>query len=428
MTATLRSRLGGLAGGRMRRAVLVLAGGTALAQLIVLLSTPIISRLYTPAEFGAAAGLLALVVLLTPIAGLTYDHAIPIPRERDAVTNLILLCILITLFVAVGLAVVFLVAGEQVVNLFSGGALESSLWLLVVALIGAGLTSAVTGWAIREREFGAISNSRVSQSIALVATQLGAGFAGAGGGGLVLGDAVGRVTAFLQLQRRLRSARRRTPSVPTPEKLFEVARRYKHFPLVGTWPNLIQGVVLQAPLLLLIGLYGAAEGGQFALAQRLIAAPVVLIVLSVSQVFIAEASAQLQRDPAGLRPLFSHSLRRLARSGVPFLPLLSFAGIILVPVVFGEPWRDAGLYIAALSPMYVAQLITSPFGGILDVLERQDLLLVREAARIVLMAGAVIVADALGFSALTAVIMVGIAGAVSYAIYGGISWYAVRRA
>lgn len=428
MIAGLRARAVRLAGGRMRRAVLVLAGGTALAQLIVLAAMPVISRLYNPTEFGAAAGLLALLVVLVPVAALTYDHALPIAPDERAVSSLLRVCALATVVTSIVLGLVLIFAGERIVDLLAGGELTGWLWLLVVGLLVGGLLLTLTGWAIRDREFPAISQSRIAQSVGLVTTQIGAGLLGMGGAGLMLGDVVGRAVALVRLTIRRRFRKTPTPDPVSRRSLAEVSRRYRRFPLVGTWPNLAQGFVLQAPLLLLIGFYGTAVGGVFAFAQRLIAAPVALIVLSVSQVFVAEAADQLRRDPAGLQKLFADSLRRLVRTGVPLLPLLTVVAIPVVPFVFGEAWRDAGLYLVALSPLYAAQILTSPFGGVLDVLERQDLLLVREVFRAIVMVGAVVVADALGYSALVAVFMVGIAGAVSYAVYGAISWYAVRRA
>ncbi len=69
-------------------------------------------------------------------------------------------------------------------------------------------------------------------------------------------------------------------------RLRWAARRYRRFPLIGSWPSLINSIGFEAPLLLIVAFYGAHTGGLFAFAQRLIGAPVALFVLAVSQVFV----------------------------------------------------------------------------------------------------------------------------------------------
>ena len=81
---------------------------------------------------------------------------------------------------------------------------------------------------------------------------------------------------------------------------------------------------------------------------------------------------------------------------------------------------------AILTPLYAAQLLTSPLGGTLTVLERQDLLLVRELVRICLLAVAIVIAELLQFPAAGAVAMLSAGGTLAYVAYGAISWHALR--
>jgi O-antigen/teichoic acid export membrane protein len=414
--------------GRLRRSVLVLAGGTAAGQGIVALSSPIISRLFTPAEFGAAAAAIALVTLVLTVTCVAYNQAIPLPKEDRVGSDLVALSAIAAVAMSAVFAIVLLIFGHLVLHALDDEAMEPYLWVLVVAQLAGGLTLALTGWAIRQREFGALSGSRITQSIAMVTTQVAAGFAGMGGGGLMIGDAVGRAAAATRLWFRLRRDKARRMVRPTGPGLKYAASRYRRFPLIGSWPTLINAAALEAPLLLVVALYDPHVGGNFALASRLIAAPATLVVQSVSQVFIAEAAEQAQRDPAGLRSLFTVSLRKLIRTGVPAMALLAIPAAFLVPYIFGSAWTDAGYYLAILTPMYMAQLVTSPFGGALDVLERQDLVLVREIVRIGLMVLSVVGAEMAGLSGTGAVVMISIAGTLSYGLYGAISWHAVRVA
>jgi O-antigen/teichoic acid export membrane protein len=112
--------------------------------------------------------------------------------------------------------------------------------------------------------------------------------------------------------------------------------------------------------------------------------------------------------------------------GVPLMLLVPVPALLLVPPIFGESWSEAGVFIAILTPLYAAQLLSSPLGGTLTVLERQDLLLVRELARICLLGAAIVIAELLAFPAAAAVAMLSAGGTLAYVVYGAISFHALR--
>ncbi len=167
------------------------------------------------------------------------------------------------------------------------------------------------------------------------------------------------------------------------------------------------------------------SGGQFALAVRIGALPVTLVAAAVSQVFVAE-TARLARDqPSEMRVMFGRTTRILAlASAGPFL-LMAILAPILAGLIFGEAWQDAGLYVAILAPMFYLQLVTSPTGGTLDVLERQDLHLVREVLRLVFVGAAAVISVAIHASPVLAVAIFGVAGCFTYITYGLTSWRAI---
>jgi O-antigen/teichoic acid export membrane protein len=418
-------RLGRALSGDLRRAVAIVAGGHLFAYAVAAVSYPILSRLYDPSEFGAFAAGAALLALLITITCLTYNNAIPLPERDEVATDLIVVCVLATIALTSLTTLALLVAGEQILGLFNAEALAPYWWLLAVGQTAGGLYLALTGWAVRHRDFKGIATARIGQSVATALTQVTTGIAGASSAGLLAGDALGRTTGGAQLSARAWSRLGRALSRTTRPRVRWAARRYRRFPLLGSWPTLINGISQDAPLLLLITFYGATTGGLFAFAQRLIGAPVTLAVLSIGQVFFAEAARQV-RAGSLLQPIFRTTLRKLAVACVPFLILAPLLAVLLVGPVFGPEWSTTGTYIAILTPLYTTQVLSAPF-AILEILERQDLLLVRELLRIALLVLAIVVAQVLALSALWAVVLLSTAGTCAYIIHGGIGWYALTR-
>ena len=412
--------------GSLRRSIGVLAGGHALAQVVAAISYPFLTRLYDPTEFGAFAATASLLGLVLVVTCLTFDHAVPLPEEDETAGELVILCVLATLAFCACTAVALLVAHEQILGVIHAGALASYWWVLVAAQAAGGLYLALTGWAVRDRDFGALATARLGQGVATAGTQVLTGVAGASAAGLLAGDALGRIAGAGRLSaRRLRRLLAAVGDT-SRARLRATARRYRRFPLVASWPLLVNATALEAPLLLLVAFYGAEVGGHFALAQRLIGAPVTLAVLSIGQVFVAEAAELRREGSAELTLLFGTVLRRLVAVGMPLMLLVPVPALLLVGPIFGQDWREAGVFIAILTPLYAAQLLTSPLGGTLTVLERQDLLLVRELVRIGLLAVAVLIAELLRFSAAGAVAMLSAGGTLAYLVYGAISWHALR--
>ena len=86
--------------GRLRRAVAVSVTGTAFGQIIVLAASPLLTRLYTPEDFGILGVFSALLGILGIAVCLRYELAIPLAEDDCDVVNLLALSLIVTLLVS----------------------------------------------------------------------------------------------------------------------------------------------------------------------------------------------------------------------------------------------------------------------------------------------------------------------------------------
>jgi O-antigen/teichoic acid export membrane protein len=412
--------------GGLRRGVVVLAGGHVLAAVIVAATYPALTRLYSPGNFGAFAAAVSLLTLVLTITCLTYDQAIPLPEKDETAADLVILSLICTVGVTALCTFGMLFFGRRLLGYFDAQSLASYWWLLALAQLTGGLYITLTGWAIRKRDFNGLAFARLGQAIFTSAVQVLTGLVGAASAGLLLGDGAGRAAAGGRLSARARKELRASARELALPRLRSTALRYRRFPLIGSWPTLINSIGFEAPLLLLVAFYGTATGGLFAFAQRMIGAPVALVVLAVGQVFVAEAAERARDESADLVQLYRRTLKKLALLAAPLMLFIAIAAQLLVAPVFGEEWQEAGTFITILTPLYAMQLLSSPLGGTLAVLERQDLALIREVARIALLTLAIVTARELALSATWAVILLSTAGTLAYILYGVISWHALQ--
>ena len=88
------------------RAVSTLSFSALVAQSLILLATPILSRLYNPEDFAALALFMAIYLIVGVAANLKYDQAIMLPKHNGESRTVFLLGL--TTSIIVGLTLLFL--------------------------------------------------------------------------------------------------------------------------------------------------------------------------------------------------------------------------------------------------------------------------------------------------------------------------------
>jgi O-antigen/teichoic acid export membrane protein len=71
------------------RNILVVMAGTGIAQVISIGLAPVISRLFTPSDFGVAGSFEAIAGIIAAGVTLEYSQAIMLPKEREKALGLL---------------------------------------------------------------------------------------------------------------------------------------------------------------------------------------------------------------------------------------------------------------------------------------------------------------------------------------------------
>ncbi|MGD0862581.1 MAG: oligosaccharide flippase family protein [Candidatus Limnocylindrales bacterium] len=414
--------------GEFSRNVLTLVAGTGIAQVIVVVSSPIVTRLYTPADYGLYSVATSIMTILIAVTCLRYEFAVLLPATDETAANVVALALLVNLGMSMASFVFLGLAGASILTLLSAAAVGPYVLLVTLGQLGGGAAGTLVNWAVRTKTFSEIAAFRLIQAVALVTVQVGLGVVGLGSAGLMLGDVTGRISGSSRLARsawRTNAAAFRRVS---RAGIAAAARRYRWFPTFSSPSALMNALGLEVPLLSVVAFYGAANGGRYALADRACAIPLTLVAAAVGQVYLAEVARNARDQPAAVRGLFLRTTRSLARMAIGPAILLAALGPLLAGPVFGPNWSETGLFVAILAPMYFVAFVTAATGDTLYVVERLDLQLVREVVRLVLLGGAVPLAAASGLSATGAIVLLSAAGCLNYSLYGLISWYAIVAA
>ncbi|MGI6328042.1 MAG: lipopolysaccharide biosynthesis protein [Dethiobacteria bacterium] len=362
------------------RHVLILTSGTAFSQLLLVLASPLLTRIYTPGDFGLLSVYISIIEIFALLSSLKYEYAVPLARDEAGAANLLALCFGILLSVCFFATLCLWFTHSFLFHLLKVPGLEEYFWLFPVSLFGMGSLKILHYWAMRTKKFVPIARAKIRQSMGMIGIQIVTGFLGQGTFGLVLGDALGRLGGSGKLTYDfIKENLDVLKTNVSPPGIRQVAFRYKKFPLILTGSSLINEFAVHLPVVLLTLAYGPQVVGLFVLVQRITGLPLTLIGESINDVFMAEASSLLKDNPGRISKLYWDTFKHLLLLSIPFFLMVAFIAPWVFMFVFGQQWTEAGAYLRILTPMYLLQFVSIPVSATLLVFERQILQFLRDS-------------------------------------------------
>ena len=347
------------------RNVSVLAGGTAFAQLLTVLSLPLLTRIYRPHDFEVLAVYVAVLNMATVVSCLRYNVAIPLPEQDVDGMALLVTSLLCATLVSVLLAMAVLGFPEVAAGLFGQAGLVDYLWMVPLGVFLASIYSALQYWSSRKKRFGLITRTRVARAVGGIAAQITTGLIIASPFGLILGRTLYGGLGALGLGRNLLLTDLTALRALDFSRVVSQALENKRFPLWSVPESLFNTAGVQLPVILIAAHSVGPEAGFVMLAMRVVALPMGLIGSSVAQVFLTEAPA---KHRAGILPVFTlRTMLSLLKISAP--PLISIGALspLVFPLMFGPDWARAGWVVAWMTPWFVLQFVASPVSTVLHV-------------------------------------------------------------
>jgi O-antigen/teichoic acid export membrane protein len=343
--------------GQVIRSGSYLSLGSALAHTGTLLALPFIAKFYGPEAFGLAAGWLATVSIAASVACLRYDTAIPLPQDDRAAACVLVAALLSAVAtcsaIAVGLGFCFAFKVSEIFNFFGSLAGWLPVGIFVIALVGV-----FTQWLARVHEIRSLVGLKCWSAGATALFQLSLASAGTASM-LVAGDIGGRLTALLASGRLLYRSLRAKLTDLNFRDVWLSFNKYRHHSRWMTPTALLDSLGQQAPLLLMIGWYGDAVGGQFSLAQRVLALPVALLGQSLAQVYFPIMAKTYNSSCHEARSLFLKISGILALFATVLVVAVTLINWEWVSTLLGQNWAGINIFMLPLAAGIAVQLVVS---------------------------------------------------------------------
>ncbi|WJM96286.1 oligosaccharide flippase family protein [Pseudomonas defluvii] len=343
--------------------------GAALAQIIPILGSLVIARLYAPSEFGVFSSWLGIVLLLSVFLTGRFEMALAIeadgePRRLAVLSTLATACL--TALVAAALLAISVAVFPKELGNIPG--------VLVAILVPTALAVAVSqiwqSWAAAEGSYRKLSSMRIVQAAAVTLFQIIAGVFHSSADALAIGNVLG-VLAGLVISAYLMPV----GHFPAGKVIVTVRRfwnRQHRFLLFSLPAGSINTAAIQLPVLIVTSRFGAEIGGLLAMTIRILGAPIGLLGKSVLDVFKRHAAASF-REHGECRSDYLRTFKILALGSLVFCIVVVPVSEIFFALAFGETWRAAGTIAVWLLPVFALRFIASPLSYMVYIADKQHL-------------------------------------------------------
>lgn len=353
----------------MRHAVMLMTG-TGIAQAIPVAISPILTRIYTPDDFGLFALYMALAGIVSVLATGRYEIAIVMPEKDDDAANIVALSLFCSLVVSVAALALVILFKEPLAAYLKNEKIANWLYFIPVSIVLSSAYQSLYCWVNRKKYYKSMATSKVARSVSTAGVTLGAGLLEGGSIGLLLGYLLGQIAAVATFFRCSLGLRTSFLSSASWSGMRRQAGRYSNFPKFSLAADTLNTAANQIPVILLTQFFGAAVTGFFNLTQRVLGAPLSLLSVSIGDVFKQRASTDFVRTGNCLH-IYKKTFWRLFLISAPPFALFAVISPAFFALVFGEEWRVAGDYARIMSVLFFIRFVASPLSYVLYIAEKQ---------------------------------------------------------
>lgn len=342
----------------------VLGIGSVLAQAIMVLTMPIITRLYSPVDFGIFAIFNSIISILTVFVSFRYDWAIPIPKNKIDAINLFALCFFLLSVTSFFLILIFGFIGFQIFKFFNMESILPYYVLLIIAFVGIGIYNIMLYWALRNKDYNQVSYTRINQSISGSIIKIGLGLLSFGPLGLIIGQIVTQIAGIGTFFTKIFSRDRNDFKEISFKKMRQVGKHFLRYPLYSLPASFLNSISSQFPILLFSIIFGLQSVGYYALAFSVLVLPASIIQSSIGQVYFSEVASLIHSKPSDVIPLQKGVIKKLFVIGIIIVIIPALIAPWMFPLIFGQQWQEPGLYCIPLSLGVFANLVVGPISNL----------------------------------------------------------------
>jgi lipopolysaccharide exporter len=350
--------------------------GTTAAQIIGIVTSPIISRIYSPADYGIFALFVAVTSILSVFIAGRYELAIMLPASHDEAFSILKLSIFITVCNSFIVAFVFLPIFNFILNplIFH---FHDITWIFLIPIMAlcAGLFQELYYWSNRLKRYKNMAMIQMYQGIIGAALTIAFGFMRMGGNGLIVAALFSQIIGTILLLYQNWRSDKGMLDIKRNDSYLTLMKKYRDFPLYSLPTAFLDVFSMQIPVFMINKLFSNSSLGLYSFANKILNKPMSLIGSAAGQVFYQKFSESVENPKKAISLLIKTWVFLFMVAVLPMTTIALF-GQDIFAFVFGKQWAEAGKIAMILAPMLLIIFISSPTSTAYVALRIQHLLLI----------------------------------------------------
>jgi len=335
--------------------VILLISGTSIAQAITIAISPVLTRIYSPSDFGVYGIYLGICSILAVFSTARYDLSIIEPKYDNDAKLLVLISVIISGLFSIFLLLIALLFNHQIAILLHTPEIGKFLYIIPLSVFVLSTYNVIMIWLNRKKQYKSMSQNRIINSSSTSAISLGMGLIRFTTGGLIIGYLSGQIIAIISVVKKIFSEK----FLFNRMRAFVLMRKYSRYPKFLIPSTLAGEISTNGVTILFTTFFNSTVAGFFTFTNRVTALPISLIGNAIGEVYRQKAAEEYHQF-GNCKTLFLKTLFKLFIIGLlPFLTLFLF-GEPLFKFVFGDQWIIAGKIAKYFSFIVFFQFLSTP--------------------------------------------------------------------
>jgi O-antigen/teichoic acid export membrane protein len=356
--------------GEFGRKVVTVAGGTAVAQGILVMSLPILAWFYSTDAFGIQAVFVSLTTIFSIVATGRFEMAIVLPEKDSKATALVSLSVFTTFFLSLLFGLICFWAGKWIEQAIHSPGLNQVILLLPLSIFGTSLFQIFSNWGLRKKAFKLISVARVVQNLLALLFALGFAIGGNKEQGLIWGYALGQLLGGISMAIVSLLWTDFKPNFQSLPELAKLVSDHRRFPGINAVHALADSAFNNGLTFIISILFGSSVVGLYSISYRLLRIPLAFIGASIAQVLFPEF-AELSNTQRLEKKDVVQPVRKILWIALPFFAGIAALAPLIISLLLGKEWEEAGTIAQLLCPWLFFNFLFSPLSNLPTVIGKQ---------------------------------------------------------
>lgn len=341
-----------------------------LAQGLSFALAPLLSRLYTPEDFGLVALYMAIAGLLSMVATGKYEQAIMLPKRNEDAASLVVLVLMISLAASLVVAIIVVLFNNTFTRLLQAPEISFWLYFLPLSMILHAIYQSFNYYANRMKFFGIMASGTLIQHVIINISRIAMGIERFFLNGLILSQIVSPVFSVIYMIKKL---------IPRMQVYFKGVTMinikyqggiYSQYPSYNLIQSLTNNLASSLPIFMFTSGFSAQTAGLYSFGYTFVFRPLSLFSQSTLQV-LSQKIIEDHHNGKYIYPGIKKLVWSFFKLGIIPFVLLGIFAPWLFSIVFSSVWTEAGTMIQILLPWLFMVYLTSPLSFVPELFFQQ---------------------------------------------------------